>query len=61
MLEPYDGKLSRTVLRGEGRRNPPDLPGEAIGWIINEVKTISYPIPSKSMPFNLPPIDVIEN
>jgi len=24
-LEPYDGKLSRTVLRREGRSNPPDL------------------------------------
>jgi hypothetical protein len=27
MLEPYDGKLSRTVLRGEGGRKAPDLPG----------------------------------
>ncbi len=27
MLEPYDGKLSRTVLRGEGGREAPDLPG----------------------------------
>jgi len=26
-LEPYDGKLSRTVLRGEGSRKAPDLPG----------------------------------
>ena len=26
-LEPYDGKLSRTVLRGEGGREAPDLPG----------------------------------
>jgi hypothetical protein len=24
-LEPYEGKLSRTVLRREGRSNPPDL------------------------------------
>ena len=27
MLEPCDGKLSRTVLRGEGSREAPDLPG----------------------------------
>ena len=27
MLEPYDGKLSRTVLRGEWGGNAPDLPG----------------------------------
>jgi hypothetical protein len=26
MLEPYEGKLSRTVLKGERRSNPPDLP-----------------------------------
>ena len=26
MLEPYEGKLSRTVLRGEGGSNAPDLP-----------------------------------
>jgi hypothetical protein len=26
MLEPYDGKLSRTVLRGEWGGNAPDLP-----------------------------------
>ena len=27
MLEPYEGKLSRTVLRGERGRKAPDLPG----------------------------------
>ena len=27
MLEPCDGKQSRTVLRGEGSRKAPDLPG----------------------------------
>jgi len=27
-LEPYDGKLSRTVLRGERGGNTPDLPGK---------------------------------
>ncbi|KAA6308530.1 hypothetical protein EZS27_039820, partial [termite gut metagenome] len=30
LLEPYEGKLSRTVLRGEGGSNAPDLPGKAI-------------------------------
>lgn len=28
MLEPYDEKLSRTVLRGESGRKPRDLPGK---------------------------------
>ena len=28
MLEPYEGKLSRAVLRGEGGSNTPDLPDE---------------------------------
>lgn len=27
VLEPYDGKLSRTVLRGVGSRKAPLLPG----------------------------------
>ena len=27
MLEPYEGKLSRTVLRGEWGSEAPDLPG----------------------------------
>ncbi|NDV84958.1 TraG family conjugative transposon ATPase, partial [Bacteroides sp. 51] len=27
LLEPYEGKLSRTVLRGGGGSNAPDLPG----------------------------------
>lgn len=30
LLEPYEGKLSRTVLRGGGGSNAPDLPGKAI-------------------------------
>jgi len=30
MLEPCDGKLSRTVLRGERGREAPDLPGRTI-------------------------------
>jgi hypothetical protein len=28
MLEPYEGKLSRTVLRGEEGRKPLALPGQ---------------------------------
>ena len=30
MLEPYEGKLSRTVLRGEGGSNTADLPDLAV-------------------------------
>ena len=30
LIEPYDWKLSRTVLRGERGSNAPDLPGKAI-------------------------------
>ena len=30
MLEPYEGKLSRTVLRGEGGSNALDLPDNII-------------------------------
>ena len=30
MLEPYEGKLSRTVLRGEGGSNALDLPDDAL-------------------------------
>lgn len=31
LLEPYDWKLSRTVLRGERGSNAPDLPGISLG------------------------------
>ena len=30
MLEPYEGKLSRTVLRGEGGSNTADLPDQLV-------------------------------
>ena len=30
MLEPYEGKLSRTVLRGEGGSNTADLPDQIL-------------------------------
>ena len=41
MLEPYDGKLSRTVLRGEEGRKPPALPGpkEGDGTMTKETRT----------------------
>ena len=40
VLEPCDGKLSRTVLRGEGSRKAPDLPGasEALHHYINPLQ-----------------------
>ena len=31
LLEPYDWKLTRTVLRGERGSNAPDLPGIGLG------------------------------
>ncbi|KGE12642.1 plasmid transfer protein [Sphingobacterium deserti] len=46
LLEPYEGKLSRTVLRGEGGSNPADLPDKAIasplmaGYILYLYKTV---------------------
>ena len=46
MLEPYEGKLSRTVLRGgEGGSNTADLPGQVIE---NKQKFISQIMTSKS-------------
>ncbi len=44
LLEPYEGKLSRTVLRGERDSNIPDLPDHTInvlrklGYVIAWVK-----------------------
>ena len=35
-LEPYDWKLSRTVLRGERGSNAPDLPGNNC-WVETKV------------------------
>ena len=46
MLEPYEGKLSRTVLRGgEGGSNTADLPGQLIE---NKQKFIGQIMTSKS-------------
>jgi len=46
LLEPYEGKLSRTVLRGESGSNPADLPDKAIssplmvGFLVYVDKTV---------------------
>jgi putative hydrolase of the HAD superfamily len=50
-LEPYDGKLSRTVLRGERGGNASDLPGvqmrmTARAVIFDLFGTLVYPFPS---------------
>ena len=45
MLEPYEGKLSRTVLRGEGGSNTADLPDQTVE---NKQKFISQIMTSKS-------------
>ena len=39
LLEPYDWKLSRTVLRGERGSNAPDLPGNSSGLSVQFGKT----------------------
>jgi hypothetical protein len=36
-LEPCDGKLSRTVLRGKGGRKAPALPGRFYGVLLSIV------------------------
>ena len=38
LLEPYEGKLSRTVLRGEGGSNALDLPDNCIH--LTKVETV---------------------
>ena len=45
MLEPYEGKPSRTVLRGEGGSNIPDLPAQLIE---NKQRFISQIMSSKN-------------
>jgi len=45
VLEPYEGKLSRTVLRGEGGSNTADLPDQTVE---NKQKFISQIMTSKS-------------
>ena len=46
MLEPYEGKLSRTVLRGEGGSNTADLPDSIVE---NKQRFISQVMTSKSI------------
>ena len=42
MLEPYEGKLSRTVLRGEGGSNALDLPDYYVfRWYAVAIKLIA--------------------
>jgi len=51
VLEPCDGKLSRTVLRGEWSRKAPDLPDVSE----NNQKTIKYrQLPTKN--FTVAPV-----
>lgn len=42
MLEPYDGKPSRTVLRGEGGREAPDLPGAITNGTLSQTPTRTF-------------------
>ena len=49
MLEPYEGKLSRTVLRGEGSSNTPDLPAQILEnkqRFISQIMTSKTPVRS---------------
>ncbi|RKI22837.1 hypothetical protein D7V82_17810 [bacterium 1xD8-6] len=46
MLEPYEGKLSRTVLRGEGGSNTADLPDALVE---NKQRFISQVMTGKSV------------
>ncbi|MFQ7508865.1 MAG: helicase, partial [Anaerobutyricum hallii] len=46
MLEPYEGKLSRTVLRGEGGSNTADLPDSLVE---NKQRFISQVMTSKAV------------
>ena len=49
MLEPYEGKLSRTVLRGEGSSNVSDLPDQILEnkqRFISQIMTSKTPVRS---------------
>ncbi|MBQ6976509.1 MAG: hypothetical protein IJS81_10105 [Selenomonadaceae bacterium] len=49
MLEPYEGKLSRTVLRGEGSSNVPALPDQILEnkqRFISQIMTSKTPVRS---------------
>jgi len=45
LLEPYEGKLSRTVLRGERGSNAPDLPGIGLGGVQSAVYATEVSMP----------------
>jgi hypothetical protein len=45
LLEPYDWKLSRTVLRGERGSNAPDLPGIGLGGVQSAVYATEVSVP----------------
>ena len=54
MLEPYEGKLSRTVLRGEGGSNTADLPDSLVE---NKQRFISQVMTSKAVSRSCEDID----
>lgn len=56
MLEPYEGKLSRTVLRGESGSNTADLPDSLIE---NKQRFISQIMTSKSISRTCEDIDEV--
>ena len=56
MLEPYEGKLSRTVLRGEGGSNTADLPDSVVE---NKQRFISQIMTSKSVSRSCEDIDEV--
>lgn len=41
-LERYDAKVSRTVLRGEGRREPPDLPDTELIFAVFDLLGLKF-------------------
>ncbi len=56
MLEPYEGKLSRTVLRGEGGSNTADLPDSVVE---NKQRFISQVMTSKAVSRSCDDIDEV--
>ena len=56
MLEPYEGKLSRTVLRGEGGSNTADLPDSLVE---NKQRFISQVMTSKAVSRSCDDIDEV--
>lgn len=50
LLEPYDAKVSRTVLRGEGSSNAPDLLDVIIDNSEENLQKFETSVPSNSTP-----------